>query len=68
MLDRRHEETVGHEANRTFEVEWRREFLRIRDDIMFWPRIAAVEVVNFDSKEIVFAGTAFAIGALANGG
>ena len=66
VLNGRHEETVGHEADRALEVKGRRELLRVRDDIVFGPWVAAVEVVDFDRKEVVFAGAAFAVGALAD--
>lgn len=66
VLDGRHEETVGHEADCALEVKGRRELLRIRDDLMVGPRVAAVEVVDLDGEEVVLA-CAFADRTLADG-
>lgn len=68
VLNRRHEETVGHEANCTLEVEWRRQLLRVGNDIVVRPRVAAVKLVDLDSEEVVLASAAFTIGALPHGG
>lgn len=35
---------------------------------MLGPWVAAVEVVDFNREEVVLAGAAFAVGALADGG
>ena len=68
VLDRRHKETVGHEADCALKIEGRRQLLRIGDDIVIGPRVATVEVMDLDCKEVILACAAFANSALADGG
>lgn len=66
VLDRRHEETVGHEAGQALKVEWWRELLGVGNEIARWPGVFLGEFLDFDREEIVLV--AFAGGALLDGG
>ena len=64
VLNGRHEETVGHEANGALKVKGRRQLLRVGNDVVVRPRVAAVEVVDLNSEEVVLARAALAVCAL----
>jgi hypothetical protein len=69
VLQRRHYEAVRHEAHSPLKVERRREEFGVGNEIHVVERVAAVEIVDFDGEEVVFAWPALlADGALAHGG
>lgn len=57
-LNRRHDKTVGHEPHSSLEVERRRQSLRVWNQIGVIYGIPPVEVVDFNSEEIIFVWTA----------
>lgn len=69
VLERRHDETVGHESHCSLEIEWRREALRVGDQVHVVDGVASVELVDFDGEEVVLVETTLlAHGALPHGG
>ena len=54
MLQRGHDEAVGHEAGQAFEVEGGRGALCVWDQVLFRPGDFAVEVVDVDGEAVGF--------------
>lgn len=57
VLDRRHEETVCHEAGQPLEVEGGRQSLRVGDEVIVGIWVLLVQLVDLDGKEVVFGDT-----------
>jgi hypothetical protein len=57
-LDRRHDETIGHESHGALKVEWRRQQPRVRNEVVIVDRIPPVEIVNLNSQKIILSWSA----------
>lgn len=58
VLERRHDETVGHESHCSLEIEWRREALRVGYQVHVVDGVPSVELVDFDGEEVIFVEAA----------
>lgn len=66
-LERGHAEAVGHESRESLKVEWRREVLRLGDQISVEEGLLAVQLVYLEGDRIVLRIRRLTRGQLAEG-